>query len=466
MQQMLELPIEYFGQRRHIAEEIISWLRKDNGEKYAFCYDLFSGSASITIAAIGSPAAQQIARHHYINDCFPALTDFLEAIKSRPFRVGESYKKEYLKLCTIGPNYFPQALKEFNAEGTTDFRRAELLPLLLNFSDGGLPTFDKDNKFSPTISPELSADKLEYPRLNLPENFINVDTYIKRVSELSKLLKDNQTTITAKNFSHFRTPGLITSKDVVILDAPYPDDFSQKLYDRPFTVDKLHQELGDFITFLLAQEIPFILFYGANCSAHFMPDKKDYTEKREFPQLQHYLHSTNEEYCEHFYMPPYLSLAQSSASLPQNVVHSSALKQEHWESPKKTREMVIERNAAQATSADAASTRARRMLKRNQESLFPIGEEEQFEFSSGESSGLSMFQERQPTSTSPTRGSRRKRTKPRHDSVSSSGSSDSVASSTTAAVVPHSRSHAKSDQVHTKQEAVEPHWSRVHSAPF
>ena len=361
MPDALDLPIRYFGQRGFMATEVLPWVAKPDGTPYETCFDLFAGSASFSAAAMQS----SLAENYVINDSFLPIMDFHKAIRQRPDCVSDGYRGTLDELSKSGANYYETALVEFNTEATSPLRKANLLSMLLNCSNAGLPTFNAQRQFAPQLMDELSTLKEETAYSSLPEEVMSYELFKERARNLSQLFKSHQTTFDDKNFTSYNTDNVITDKDIVILDAPYPDPFSKKIYDRPLAVDSFHIELQRFVNKLIEKEIPFILFYGATISAKFLGENEteDYHEARVINGADHYVRVANDKYFEHFYVPNYVELKrEKDGSLPYRVMHYKDLPSNGSNGPKNVAEQVVYRDGERSPLSKLGGTGEGRKL--------------------------------------------------------------------------------------------------------
>ena len=290
----LQLPLNYFGRRDSMMESIMTLISAmtPSISKYKTpfdtCYDLFSGSASISVAAM----EKQIAKNYVLNDACEPLQSFYQNVKDKPASVISEYNA-WMKRFRESTNkkVFYNALKHTYQSQIPGPSRTTLFPILMNLSDG-LPRLNRESR---AISPFFSDTQMS----------ISEEEFKTNVWYTNKLFLDDTTTITSTDFDAYEL-NMFSSNDLVILDAPYFDSFSRGLYHRPENTLSLHEKLLAYSIGLQKRNVPFLLFYGVDTKAeNSMTGTASLVPSHlQFPHLTHCsVISPCGNYREHLYLP-------------------------------------------------------------------------------------------------------------------------------------------------------------------
>src|SRR5579872_7077371 len=122
-------PLTYFGQRESLVDDIFLL----SGKKYNTLFDPFSGSGSISFAAMQS----KVANHYCINDSYPIIIALWNLVKKDEEFVVKLYSQLYLDFQACSPKqrieFFKKTLATFNAPTNKDVdARAVYFAFLIN----------------------------------------------------------------------------------------------------------------------------------------------------------------------------------------------------------------------------------------------------------------------------------------------------------------------------------------------
>ncbi|GJM06437.1 MAG: hypothetical protein DHS20C10_01710 [marine bacterium B5-7] len=310
----LQLPINYFGRRDGaggMMETIMQLAAAMSPTKkdlvhFDNCYDLCSGSASISVAAM----EQNIAKNYLINDLCTPLQAFYQRVKVFPSEVIENYSEliDAFHTSSSRPLFYKRLKDIYHGLQATAEQRAALFPVIMNLSDG-LPRKNREKRaLSPTF-----LDRIEIS--------ITANEFSTNVHHLNKLLDRPNVIIASDDFFAYDVANM-TPNDLVIIDAPYCDQFSRGLYDRSDDTLSFHQKLKSFTIRLKAKGVPFILLYGADLlEGNAMTDDGEESLVPETHQFRHMTHCTATSSCggyrEHIYLPDFFPMDK----LPENLLH-------------------------------------------------------------------------------------------------------------------------------------------------
>ena len=242
-------PIQYFGQREAIIPDLFKLLGKN---KYQCLYDPFSGSGSVSFAAMD----QDLAQHYYISDSFEIFKHLWELIKTYPQAIIDDYTK-YLYDYYIQPkekrnNFYNQLLKKFNESNQAGFyaKAAIMFVFLINFADKNMPFFDNELRLATQANVFINPD----------DEKIKITEFSQRTTHVSNLINKYKTHFDAGDF----LPCLktVTQNDLVILDPPYPSQ-AHNVYFKLQQEKKLYENLRIALDNLNQKKVDFILLYGA-----------------------------------------------------------------------------------------------------------------------------------------------------------------------------------------------------------
>jgi site-specific DNA-adenine methylase len=294
-------PLKFFGVREGIEDEYGPFLL--NSGKYRRLYDPFCGSASVTFFAM----RHGLADEYVFSDVDRPLMDFWALVKALPELVIARYQELAETLAALPSD--SERAAAFNAQverfNTSDdpTTRALLYPFLVNATHLHLPRFRAGQFIN------------VYGQLPAPEEFA------ERVRSVHEAL--NQRRANGCCVSVMDATACATERDLVLLDAPYPDclnpgmDEVNHVYNYPGDKRALHETLLAMLDRLSARRVPFLLFYGAmDFDPWFLID-----EQRS--QVHHWVHLGGSKdgplgfYPEHVYTS--IHLAVDPSQLPSKI---------------------------------------------------------------------------------------------------------------------------------------------------
>jgi len=202
-----------------------------------------------------------------MNDKNQVMQELWQEVRDNPEKVIASYNN-YLdnflgKTEQEKSEYYNQVKNDFNQNPS-----ALAYAFLINASEAG-QRYDEKNNFN--ANPNISSE----------ENIITKEDFAQRVTLISKLLKENNVTITCQDFKNSLEN--VTDRDVVILDPPYPDPFSTLAYERHQASDLLYKDLQEKARELQNLNIPFAMPYEV------LYFSGEYYPINPFQDIEHYI---------------------------------------------------------------------------------------------------------------------------------------------------------------------------------
>jgi site-specific DNA-adenine methylase len=237
---MANSPIRYLGNiHQQVAAKVFACLPAD--KKFQCFYDLFAGSASMTLIAIKN----NLAERYVVNDAYQPLQALWRAIATDPQTLLSNYQDYQQKLLRADSpqqqNFIYQTLQtEFNAE-----QEPALLAFLLNYSAYG--------------AVRLTAGKLNN------EFQLNDDVFSLNLAEAHTLFAKVDITFCSKNFTEFNQ---FDRGDFLFFDPPFPDtpdaieSPAQHIYHRPESRQELARKLDDMLAYLNQLASTYVCIYG------------------------------------------------------------------------------------------------------------------------------------------------------------------------------------------------------------
>jgi acyl-CoA synthetase (AMP-forming)/AMP-acid ligase II/tetratricopeptide (TPR) repeat protein/thioesterase domain-containing protein/HEAT repeat protein/16S rRNA G966 N2-methylase RsmD len=260
-------PLAYFGNRGDNLDDIFKLITSYK-KKYRGFYDLFSGSASLSLAAM----ELELADFYVINDAFYPLTIFWEVVAHHADELIESYEglvKNFRESLNADEFYKKnQELfnlkKQFNSLSAAEkIIQSARFAFIINNAEGGMPILKNNQANEQELNCQLSSKK---------ENLSINDGFRNKVKHVNELFKNNQVEFTATHFMQFKekaSQNAISEDDIVLLDPPYPDMEDAKenkdrhIYYRTEEKSDLSRYLKEFLTHMRDEKnAAFLTFYG------------------------------------------------------------------------------------------------------------------------------------------------------------------------------------------------------------
>jgi amino acid adenylation domain-containing protein len=303
-------PLRYFGDRSHDNNDYFDLLLQQKayrGRSYRCCYDLFSGSASLSLGAM----ALDLAERYIVNDLHPAFALFWEAVREAPQVLVAFYAEIVsLYLKAVGKKCFLEQLQQnYNADLATDSldytKKSATFAFIINYAkDGMLVMRSRDVLAYQELCCKWSVDG---------EMRCSLDFFERAVFKANALFQQRRVIFSSRDFAKYADE--IVVDDLVLLNPPYPDldDAQEKpegyVYFRNRDKQGLQLALEAFIRQLHAKKIDFLMFYGVLGLENSAPIVWPYG---------HILHLTGSkagifnEYIEHLYLSAGLAKIFSS----------------------------------------------------------------------------------------------------------------------------------------------------------
>jgi len=296
------LPLAYFGNRGLAQADffaLILQLKQQRNKKFRCCYDLFSGSASISLYAM----QEDIAERYVINDCFRPLAIFWKTVRDQPAELIQAYNnilKNYSDLeCMAAENYYQQLQLKFNqlnaakilADKQSEY--AAQFAFIINHANHGMPLFSGQDQ-QQILQCELITTA---GKLAIDEDFAEA------VQQVHKLFQGKEIHFSHQDFQAYQDN--ITDQDLVLLDPPYPDmpDANQQpnkhIYLRSEPKSQLQHALDRLLIRLDKIGTPFLMFYGVLGMENYHPI---HWPKGHILRLSGNLQGPFNEYVEHIYL--------------------------------------------------------------------------------------------------------------------------------------------------------------------
>lgn len=312
-------PVQYFGNRFGQIDEFKSLIikaREKRSKPYKCCYDLFAGSASLTLSFLEH---EDFAEEFVINDIFAPIVLFWKQLQINPRVVVDTYDqllKGYLDCNSIESRqgFFQTTQEKLNLNsidinyGTPE--QAAIVAFVINHAQHGIPIITGKGS-----GQKLNCQLIEtvVGKLPIDEQFADV------VWKFHNILKNIKIHFFSKPFSEILDK--ITSDDFVMLDPPYPDmpDAEQSpdnhIYQRTEPKSELQIQLNKTLKSLKNKGTDFFMFYGVLGMENLYPIKW---------RKGHVLHLAGNEngpfkrYVEHLYLSPNLAKLQCDVSMQIN----------------------------------------------------------------------------------------------------------------------------------------------------
>lgn len=262
-QGVITTPLRYFGDRSQDNNDYFDLLLKqkaNRGRPYRRCYDLFSGSASLTLGAM----TLDLAEMYIVNDLQPAFALFWEAVRETPKALVANYadiKGRYLE--AADKKYFLEQLqRNYNAGLATSSldssQNSATFAFIINCAkDGMLVMRSSDALVKQEFCCEWGADG---------EMRCSLEFFERAVFKANALFQQRKVIFSSLDFAKYADE--IVIDDLVLLNPPYPDldDAEEKpeayVYFRNRDKMGLQVALESFIGQLDEKKTAFLMFYG------------------------------------------------------------------------------------------------------------------------------------------------------------------------------------------------------------
>jgi site-specific DNA-adenine methylase len=294
-------PLAYFGQRETIIPDLFALLGE---RKYQCIYDPFSGSGSISFAAM----QKKLGQHFYLNDSFPNFKHIWEFIRAYPQEFIKEYSEYVQSYCSQAKNerrsFYSKLLADFNNASRCGFyaKAAILFTFLTNYADKNLSIFDKNLQL---VSEANVFIDIEIEKKNLAD-------FTQRVMYLHELFKQYPSSFNSGDF--LSCLDTASTGDLVILDPPYPSQ-AENIYFKLKDEQTLKQNIETAFTKLNEKKVDFFILYGARI----VPLSKQFNEEKH--KLHHLIRLSTHKIFGHFLDHIYVSrqLDLNSTQLPKGM---------------------------------------------------------------------------------------------------------------------------------------------------
>lgn len=299
--------INYFSTRSDIAADVLQLVRQT--QPFDRMIDPFCGSATLTFSA----QQTQLAEHYFINDAWPIIKMLWSSIQQTPDSFKEHYSnlvQPYQKMTDENEKraYYEQTQYAYNTSTEDQVLQAARFVFVINHAANyGAPIVNSDNQLCCT------------PDLTIQEDVIAIHALVDQAHEHLRFCVISDQSFLA-NLQSLNP----TSRDLVILDPPYPQNQivakewlgqpeGNKIYSNPISTDQLHDELRLALQILNTSKTPFVMLYG---NFGFSGYEK-YLLNEETLELQHMVRlSDDSNYIEHLYLSSNITISQ----MPKRMV--------------------------------------------------------------------------------------------------------------------------------------------------
>jgi len=305
--------LNYFGHRSNQQDDIFKLLQETLQsdkikKKWHCCYDLFSGSASMSIEAM----RLDLAERYVINDAYHPLTLFWQTVKENPEQLNEAYQKILRDYCESTEDrllFYQNQQQLFNKEQANfqlpDTNNSVALvqqmarfAFIINHAEYGIPTIKETKKGQLELVCQLTQNSGE---LEIDRNFKDA------ALSLAELFRTHEVEFTCHDFISYQDK--ITTDDLVFLEPPYPDmedaeeNSACHIYHRTEPKSQLHKNICDFLGKLKESNTTYLLFYGVQGMKNIYP----MVEENRFLRITGGSASAFGEYIENLYLSENLS---------------------------------------------------------------------------------------------------------------------------------------------------------------
>lgn len=314
-------PIHYLGNRYLSLPHLSGHMRVDqrwliefftiisqntHGKKYRKCFEPFSGSASLTTAAMEFGLAEE----YVINDSDDVLIqthilmrDNPDSIKETYASLSQSYEKSRDK-----KKFFLDIIKNYNRVDKQ--QKSLLLPFIINHSWSGIPFHNARGELlyhENQIAGKIIPGHLEKASLTL-------ENYFSEVDRVSNLFNSNKVSFLSGDF--LKALSDVGPDDFIALNPPYPENERSVtehsgMYTELYSPEKLHENLVNLIHTMENKGIPYFMSYG-----FYNPTWWNFVIRDKADQLKNYFRVTGYSDCafgvglDQVYLSPQFSIPQ------------------------------------------------------------------------------------------------------------------------------------------------------------
>jgi amino acid adenylation domain-containing protein len=310
-------PLLYFGNRSKEQEDyycLILAYREKREQPFDCCYDLFSGSASMSLQAMGLG----LAKSYVLNDINPSFAKFWQVVKDSSDELITEYTALYDNYHSKGlsKDYYETIQNQYNenisALTTPAVKHAAHFAFLINHAKDGMPLMAKNSDKDEQRLCCIATDKVE--------PLASPDVFGETVRQASKLFQENEVTFSCEDFTAYQNQ--LGQHDLVLLNPPYPDleDAEEKpehyVYTRNKNKNELQSHLQEMIAHMDKAQSTFVLFYGVLGLDNAFPLKWSHGH---VAHLSGHKDHPFQEYVEHLYLSR--NLADILTSDPKKYQH-------------------------------------------------------------------------------------------------------------------------------------------------
>lgn len=244
-------PLRVFGNRDEDHNDffkLISLHLQERQKPYRCCYDLFSGSASLSLMAMKNAVAES----YVVNDVFPPFAIFWTTLQHQPDALIRAYQENYDAFIEAKDKeaYYRDLQEYLNTTAVygelSKNKYASIFALIINLAQNGVLLFRQQDE-KQYCECVLGADGNAH---------CGPTEFAEAVLAAHKLISENKVHFTSNDFTKYSHE---FSKDDLVFMNP-PSDFDHLSQTRDKRAMQL--ELSKVMQTLSESQTSFILFYG------------------------------------------------------------------------------------------------------------------------------------------------------------------------------------------------------------
>src|SRR5689334_11042889 len=156
---MITSPLKYLGNMQSLANDFLVLMRSNT--QYECFYDLFCGSASISLIAIEN----NLAKKYILNDAYSPNINYWQQVANKPTSLIDIYlslinQLSAMRTVALQENFYQDQQNKFNEKTLSPQREAATFAFLLNHAMNGIPYLSFNKLSCKFAAAEISTDPL------------------------------------------------------------------------------------------------------------------------------------------------------------------------------------------------------------------------------------------------------------------------------------------------------------------